>query len=46
MIPVLGTNEELCDGIDNDNDEMIDEDFPNLGEACLAGVGECQFVLD
>jgi len=31
---------ELCDGLDNDCDTAIDEDFA-LGAACTAGVGEC-----
>ena len=34
---------ELCDGIDNDGDEAIDENWPSLGEPCgdRAGVGVC-----
>ena len=34
---------ERCDGIDNDGDDAIDEDWPQLGELCgqAAGVGEC-----
>lgn len=31
---------EICDGIDNNCREGIDEDF-NVGDACSAGVGEC-----
>lgn len=32
---------ELCDGVDNDCDVAIDEDFVGLGNACIIGVGEC-----
>ncbi|MBM4398415.1 MAG: putative metal-binding motif-containing protein, partial [Deltaproteobacteria bacterium] len=32
---------EACDGIDNDCDDDIDEDFPDKGKACSAGDGEC-----
>ena len=34
---------EQCDGVDNDGDDDIDEDWPELGNACggLGGVGEC-----
>ena len=36
-------NVESCDGLDNDGDTGVDEDWPELGEACGegAGVGEC-----
>jgi len=34
---------EHCDGLDNDGDTLVDEDWPELGEPCgqWAGVGEC-----
>jgi len=32
---------ELCDGIDNDCDTMVDEDFPTLNNICNVGVGVC-----
>jgi hypothetical protein len=31
---------EACDGVDNDGDTEVDEDWPELGKAC-GGVGEC-----
>lgn len=33
---------ELCDGIDNDKDFAIDEDFPNKGTVCGVGEGACE----
>lgn len=33
--------EEVCDGIDNDCDDLVDEDFPTLGEDCSEGQGAC-----
>jgi len=38
---------EICDGLDNDGDLLIDETFPlslpdNVGSLCTVGVGECE----
>ena len=33
--------EERCNGLDDDCDFQIDEDFPELGERCSSGVGAC-----
>jgi len=35
-------SEERCDGFDNDADGQIDEAFPTLGDACVAGTGVCE----
>ena len=32
---------ERCDGLDNDCDGQSDEDFPDLGDYCQVGLGEC-----
>ena len=32
---------ERCNGMDDDCDLQIDEDFPTLGGACSAGAGQC-----
>ncbi|MFN3199400.1 MAG: MopE-related protein [Bradymonadia bacterium] len=33
---------ERCDGLDNDCDTRLDEGFPELGQACEQGVGQCR----
>jgi len=35
-------NPELCDTLDNDCDGFTDEAFPELGDTCTVGVGECE----
>jgi hypothetical protein len=32
---------EICNGVDDDCDGQTDEPFADLGDACSAGVGEC-----
>ncbi|MCA9540277.1 MAG: hypothetical protein KC620_15370, partial [Myxococcales bacterium] len=32
---------EACDGVDNDCDDRIDEDYPRLGQPCHVGQGAC-----
>jgi hypothetical protein len=32
---------ELCNGLDDNCDGAIDEDFPNVGRICMVGQGEC-----
>ncbi|UCH82336.1 MAG: hypothetical protein JSW20_06795 [Nitrospiraceae bacterium] len=38
----VGPTAELCDGLDNDCDNDVDEDFVNLGNNCTAGTGVCE----
>ncbi|MBU1429047.1 hypothetical protein KKF91_00670, partial [Myxococcota bacterium] len=33
--------DELCNELDDDCDTLIDEDFPDKGQPCEVGVGEC-----
>jgi hypothetical protein len=32
---------EVCDGLDNDFDGVVDEGYANLGNACTVGLGGC-----
>jgi len=32
---------EICDGLDNDCDEEVDEEWTTLGDECTSGVGMC-----
>ena len=37
----VGPSPELCNGVDDDCDGVIDDGFENLGEPCSAGQGAC-----
>jgi hypothetical protein len=37
----LSPSAESCDGLDNNCDGQVDEDFADLGDACTVGQGEC-----
>lgn len=34
--------EEFCNGFDDDNNGLIDDGFPTLGDPCTVGQGECE----
>jgi hypothetical protein len=35
-------DDDTCDGINDDCDEFVDEDVPDLGDTCSVGLGECR----
>lgn len=38
----VGPTDEICDGLNNDCDTETDEDFPDKGDSCSSGIGECE----
>ncbi len=41
-LPVTGPTAELCNGLDDDCNGVLDDGFVGLGAACSAGQGACQ----
>ena len=39
---LMNAQPELCDRIDNDCDQKVDEEFPTLNEPCQVGLGACE----
>jgi len=41
-VPGTPAESDLCNGADDNCDGDVDEDYPEVGDACLAGLGACE----